>query len=386
MGSGDWNDGMNRVGAGGKGESVWNGWFLLTILPSFADLADRRGDKERARKYRDTARSVLAAIEENAWDGAWYRRAYFDDGTPLGSAQNDECRIDSIAQTWAVMAEAAGAEAPRLAERAQQSMAAVDRQLVDRDNGLILLFTPPFDRGKLEPGYIKGYVPGIRENGGQYTHAATWVVQAAALLGQGDRAVELFGLLNPTRHTATPEGVARYKVEPYVVAADVYGVPPHAGRGGWTWYTGSAGWLYRVAVETILGFKREGNRLRIEPCIARKWPRYEITYRHGRATYIITVVNPHGVQRGLQALRVDGQAVEDGAFDLVDDGKSHQVEVVLGGELGQAGEEQRAESREQRAESGEERRTESGEQSAEGGDQRRAGDARRAESRGEQGT
>ncbi len=215
--------------------------------------------QEWADTCREQAERLRAAIEEHAWDGAWYRRAYFDDGTPLGSAQNDECRIDSIAQSWAVLS---GAGDPA---RARQAMAAVDEQLVRRDGGLILLFTPPFDKGKLHPGYIKGYVPGIRENGGQYTHASTWVVQAAALLGQGDRAKEYFDLLSPVRHTSTPEQVALYHVEPYVVVADIYGEPPHTGRGGWTWYTGSAAWLYRVALESILGFHRQGDRLRVDP-------------------------------------------------------------------------------------------------------------------------
>jgi cyclic beta-1,2-glucan synthetase len=336
MGTGDWNDGMNRVGAGGQGESVWNGWFQLTILPTFAELAEQRGHSDRAQKYRDVAQRLRAAIEENTWDGEWYRRAYFDDGTPLGSAQNDECRIDSLAQTWAVIASSREPAAPSSATpaahtaRLVQAMAAVERHLVHRDTGLILLFTPPFDGGKLQPGYIKGYVPGIRENGGQYTHAATWVVEAAALLGQGERAVELFDLLNPIGHAATPESVARYKVEPYVVAADVYGVAPHEGRGGWTWYTGSAGWLYRIAVETILGFKLQGNRLHMDPCIAPKWPRFEMTYRYRSTTYSIVVLNPDGVERGVRSVKVDGAIVEGGEIPLSDDGQAHQVEVLLG--------------------------------------------------------
>ena len=263
-------------------------------------------------------------MEEHAWDGGWYRRAYFDDGTPLGSAQNDECQIDSIAQTWAVIS---GAGDP---ERARQAMAAVEDRLVRDADKMILLFAPPFDRGSLEPGYIKGYVPGIRENGGQYTHAATWVVLATALLGRGKRALELFALLNPVRHGATPEDVARYMVEPYVVAADVYGAPPHTGRGGWTWYTGSASWLYRVGLEAILGFHKRGDRLRIEPCVAPDWPRYELTYRHRSATYHIVVENAAGTGRGVRAVTVDAQAVPDGEIPLMDDGKTHEVRVELG--------------------------------------------------------
>jgi cellobiose phosphorylase len=243
MGTGDWNDGMNKVGAHGKGESVWNGWFFVAVLKAFAELAARHGDTPRAAWCRERAEVLRTALEANAWDGAWYRRAYFDDGTPLGSAQNDECQIDAIPQAWAVIS---GAADPA---RAQRAMAAVEERLVRPEGKLIQLFDPPFDRGALQPGYIKGYVPGIRENGGQYTHAATWVVLAVALQGLGDRALELWNMLNPISHTTTPSEVQRYKVEPYVVCADVYGVPPHTGRGGWTWYTGSASWLYRVALE-----------------------------------------------------------------------------------------------------------------------------------------
>jgi cellobiose phosphorylase len=324
MGTGDWNDGMNKVGAEGKGESVWNGWFLLTCLRRFAELADARGDADWAGTCRQQAERLRTAIEENAWDGAWYRRAYFDDGTPLGSAQNEECQIDSIAQSWSIIS---GAADP---ERARQAMAAVDAQLVRRDPGMILLFTPPFDKGRLQPGYIKGYVPGIRENGGQYTHASTWTVEAAALLGQGDRAKEYFDLLSPVKHTLTPEQVALYKVEPYVVVADVYGEPPHTGRGGWTWYTGSAGWLYRVMLESILGFRPRGDRLWVDPCIPKEWKSFAITYRHRSTTYRITVENPRGVERGVSEVHVDGQRQEGKEVGLVDDGRAHEVRVVLG--------------------------------------------------------
>jgi cellobiose phosphorylase len=259
---------------------------------------------------------LRTALESHAWDGQWYRRAYFDDGTPLGSAANDECQIDSIAQSWAVISGAADAS------RARQAMTAAQRRLVREKDRLILLFDPPFDKGVLEPGYIKGYVPGIRENGGQYTHAAAWVVLATALLEQGERAVELFALLNPILHSDSPEKVARYKVEPYVVAADVYGAPPHTGRGGWTWYTGSAGWLYRVGLEAILGFHLRGNRLSIEPRIPATWRDYEITYRYRSATYHVTVEN-HG--HGGSGLSIDGKPVMTDAIDLVDDGRMHEV-------------------------------------------------------------
>jgi cyclic beta-1,2-glucan synthetase len=324
MGIGDWNDGMNRVGAGGKGESVWDAWFQIAIFRSFTEIADGRGDGDRARDYRERAERLRAAVEATAWDGRWYRRAYFDDGTPLGSATNDECRIDSLAQTWAVLS---GAADP---DRARQAMAAVEEMLVRSAEGLILLFTPPFDHGTLQPGYIKGYVPGIRENGGQYTHAATWVVQATALLGQGSQAVALFDLLNPISHSATAEGVAKYKVEPYVVAADVYGVSPHIGRGGWTWYTGSAGWLYRAGLETILGFQLAGDRLRVDPCIPAAWTTFEIRYRRGAAIYHIRVENPQGVERGISGVTLDGQPCPDGWVPLSATDGNHDVIVTLG--------------------------------------------------------
>jgi cellobiose phosphorylase len=324
MGTGDWNDGMNKVGAHGKGESVWNGWFFLTVLKEFAELADRRGDTARAAWCRERVEALRAAQEANAWDGAWYRRAYFDDGTPLGSAQNDECQIDAIPQAWSVIS---GAAEPA---RAQRAMASVEERLVYPEGKLIKLFDPPFDKGALQPGYIKGYVPGIRENGGQYTHAATWVVLATALQGRGDRAMELWNMLNPIYHATTPAEVQRYKVEPYVVCADVYGVPPHVGRGGWTWYTGSASWLYRVALEAILGLRVTGDTLRVEPCIPSSWPGYEITYRHGSATYRVRVDNSSGAGRGVRSVTVDGQPAAGGAVPLRDDGREHDIRVTLG--------------------------------------------------------
>jgi cellobiose phosphorylase len=319
---------MNKVGAHGKGESVWNGWFFVAVLKAFAELAGRRGDTPRAAWCRERAEALRAALEANAWDGAWYRRAYFDDGTPLGSAQNDECQIDAIPQAWAVIS---GAADP---SRARRAMAAVEERLVRPEGKLIQLFDPPFDSGALQPGYIKGYVPGIRENGGQYTHAATWVVLAVALQGRGDRALELWNMLNPVYHATTPSEVQRYKVEPYVVCADVYGVPPHTGRGGWTWYTGSASWLYRVALEAILGFRVTGDTLRVEPCVPRGWPGYEVTYRHGSATYRVRVDNAAGAGRGVGSVTLDGQPAKDGAVPLRDDGHDHDVRVTLGNAKG----------------------------------------------------
>jgi cellobiose phosphorylase len=328
MGTGDWNDGMNKVGAEGKGESVWNGWFFLSVLKVFAELASQRGDTPRADWCRERAEALRAALEANAWDGAWYRRAYFDDGTPLGSAQNDECQIDAIPQAWAVIS---GAADP---ERAQRAIAAVEERLVHPEGKLIQLFDPPFDKGALLPGYIKGYVPGIRENGGQYTHAATWVALAVALQGRGDRALELWNLLNPVYHATTPAEVHRYRVEPYVACADVYGVPPHTGRGGWTWYTGTASWLYRVALEAILGFRRTGNTLRVEPCVPKDWPDFEVAYRHGSAMYRIRVDNSAGTGRGVRLVTVDGQPAAGRAVPLRDDGHTHDVRVTLGNAKG----------------------------------------------------
>jgi cellobiose phosphorylase len=324
MGTGDWDDGMNKVGSGGKGESVWNGWFFVTVLKAFAELAAGRGDAPRVAWCRERAEALRRALEAHAWDGDWYRRAYFDDGTPLGSAQNDECQIAAIPQAWAVIS---GAAEP---SRSTQAMAKVEERLVHPDDKLIQLFAPPFDTGTLQPGYIKGYVPGIRENGGQYTHAATWVVLATALQGRGDRALELWNLINPVYHATTPAEVTHYKVEPYVVCGDVYGAPPHTGRGGWTWYTGSAGWLYRVALEAILGLRAAGDTLHIEPCVPAGWQGYEITYRHRSATYRIRVENPAGAGREVRSVTVDGLSTPDGKLSLQDDGQAHDVRVVLG--------------------------------------------------------
>ena len=324
MGTGDWNDGMNRVGSGGKGESVWNSWFLITALRDFAKIAELRGDPERARTCMDRAEGLRASVETNAWDGQWYRRAYFDDGAVLGSSSNEECQIDSIAQSWAAIS---GVADP---DRARQALEAVDQRLVHDKDGVILLFTPPFDKGKLQPGYIKGYVPGVRENGGQYTHAATWLVLAAAIEGRGQRAFELFDLLNPVKHATDPESVNRYKVEPYVVAADIYGRPPHTGRGGWTWYTGSASWLFRVGLEAILGFHLRGEHLTIDPRIPASWPGFEIAYRHRSSRYRIVVENPAGVEHGVSSATLDGQATDPASIALVDDGRDHELVARMG--------------------------------------------------------
>jgi cyclic beta-1,2-glucan synthetase len=326
IGTGDWNDGMNRVGGEGRGESVWLGWFLHTTLEGFAPIADARGEHARAKAWREHVHALKAALEEHAWDGDWYRRAYFDDGTPLGSAVNAACRIDSIAQSWGVIS---GAAEPA---RAARAMAAVEEYLVRRGQELILLFTPPFDGADLDPGYIRGYPPGIRENGGQYTHAAIWAVMAFAALGDGDKANELFSILNPINRASTRAGVYRYKVEPYVMAADVYAEPPHVGRGGWTWYTGSAGWMYRAGLEWLLGFRLRGAVLHLDPCIPRAWRRFEITFRYHASRYEITVENPSGVTRGISSVEVDGipLGANRASLPLIDDGATRRVRVLLG--------------------------------------------------------
>ncbi len=326
IGTGDWNDGMNRVGERGEGESVWLGWFLHAALTAFAPLALARNETKRAETWTAHAGALKAAIEREAWDGEWYRRGYFDDGAPLGSVANDECRIDSIAQSWAVLSGAA------TQDRAARAMASLDKQLVRREDGLALLFAPPFDKTTHDPGYIKGYPPGVRENGGQYTHAATWSVMAFAALGEGDKAAELFSLLNPISHSRTPGDAYRYKVEPYVVCADIYATAPHVGRGGWTWYTGSAGWLQRAGVESLLGLRFRGALLSVDPCIPKGWGHYEATVKYRTARYSISVENPSGISRGVLFAEADGVEISERPFvvALVDDGGLHQVNVRLG--------------------------------------------------------
>ncbi|HEX6670449.1 MAG TPA: protein ndvB, partial [Gemmatimonadales bacterium] len=320
IGAGDWNDGMNRVGVEGKGESVWLAWFLIATLRGFAKRCDARGDTASSAELRGRADRYLAAVETHGWDGEWYRRAYYDDGTPLGSATNDECRIDSIAQSWSVISGAGAAERQALAMRS------LERHLVREDVGILLL-TPPFDHTSHDPGYIKGYLPGVRENGAQYTHAALWAVLATAMRGDGERAFALFQLLNPLERTRTAEAVATYRTEPYVVAADVYSAEGHVGRGGWTWYTGSASWMYRVGLEAILGFTKEGNRLRIDPRVPDAWPEFRLDYRYGGAMYEVVVERPAVARAGAQQVMLDGRALEGEWIDLVDDGGRHSVVI-----------------------------------------------------------
>ncbi len=323
MGGGDWNDGMNLVGRDGRGESVWLAFFLYDVLGRFAKIALMRSDAVFAEHCLDQARELRKNIELHAWDGQWYRRAYFDNGQALGSQSNLECQIDSLPQSWAVIS---GAGDP---DRARMAMAAVDQRLVRRDAGLIQLFDPPFDKSPLDPGYIKGYTPGVRENGGQYTHAAIWTAMAFAQMGDNERAWELFNLLNPVHHGDSPERIATYKVEPYVVAADVYGVAPHTGRGGWTWYTGSASWMYRLLIETLLGVNLEGDSLRLTPRMPDKWPGFTIHYRFRQTVYHIKIRRIAANSGEEIQLTLDGRNLPGNSVPLQDDHQDHFVEMIV---------------------------------------------------------
>ena len=316
IGTGDWNDGMNTVGNKGSGESVWLGWFLYSTLTGLAPIADARGEHERSEKWLRSAAVLRESLELNAWDGEWYRRGYYDDGTPLGSSISDECRIDSIAQSWGVIS---GAADP---ERAVRAMAAVNDHLIRRNAALVVLFTPPFDLTLQEPGYIKGYPPGIRENGGQYTHAALWSAIAYAMMGDGDSSARVLSMLNPINRSLTAEAVTQYKIEPYVISADVYSEPPHVGRGGWSWYTGSSGWMYRAGLEWILGFRIRGPILHLNPCIPKEWKKFEITYRYHTSLYQIIVENPDNVSRGVLRYMVD-------SVDRQPSSAANQVQIPL---------------------------------------------------------
>ena len=326
IGTGDWNDGMNRVGIQGKGESVWLGFFLYDVLQQFDVLARRRGDPEFAAFCASEAGRLGENLEHHGWDGAWYRRAWFDDGTPLGSANNTECRIDSISQSWSVLSGAGDAE------HAHQAMQAVDDHLVRREHALIQLLDPPFDQSDLDPGYIKGYVPGVRENGGQYTHGAIWAAMAFAALGDSKRAWELTAMINPANHATSAAAIATYKVEPYVMAADVYAVAPHTGRGGWTWYTGSAGWMYRLVVESLLGLRLEADRLHIAPCLPAHWDGFKLHYRFRETFYHITVAQTRSdadAVCGMMSVSVNGVAQDSQAIALLDDGREHAVDISV---------------------------------------------------------
>ncbi|HEY8190756.1 MAG TPA: glycosyl hydrolase family 65 protein, partial [Micavibrio sp.] len=318
IGSCDWNDGMDKVGEHGQGESVWLAFFLYDILLRFAEVATWKDDVDFAERCRSEAKQLRENIGADAWDGAWYRRAYFDDGTPLGSSANEECQIDSLSQSWAVLS-GAGSE-----ERARQGMESADARLVRRDRGLVQLLDPPFDKSSLNPGYIRGYVPGVRENGGQYTHAAIWMAMAFAELGDRRRTWEILEIVNPLNHGRTPKETALYKAEPYVIAADVYGEPPHTGRGGWTWYTGSAGWMYRLILENLLGLRRHGAKIVFSPCLPPNWSGFKISYRYRETLYEIEIETA-----GQPGIVVDGEARQDGGIPLLNDGNIHKVKVFL---------------------------------------------------------
>jgi len=322
MGSGDWNDGMNLVGIEGKGESVWLAFFLCSVLAQFTKVARLRGDVAFAERCDAEVAKLSGNIERHGWDGGWYRRAYFDDGSPLGSASNAECQIDSISQSWSVLSGVVDAK------RARTAMDAVYQRLVRSDDGLVLLLTPPFDKSEQYPGYIRGYAPGVRENGGQYTHASVWAVMAFAALGDARRAWELLRLINPINHGRTAEDIATYRVEPYVVAADVYALAPHTGRGGWTWYTGSAGWMYRSILESLLGVELTVDKLRLSPCLPPEWKELKLHYRYRETTYAITLSQTATADRDV-TVWVDGNWQADDAISLVNDLVPHSAHVVV---------------------------------------------------------
>jgi cellobiose phosphorylase len=323
IGTCDWNDGMNRVGDQGKGESVWLAFFLYDVLIQFAKVAVIYKDPAFAEHCRKEAFNLQKNIEQHGWSGEWYLRAYFDDGTPLGSPTNEECQIDSLTQSWSILSEAGDPE------RSRKGMESVNARLVRRDKALVQLLDPPFDKSSLNPGYIKGYVPGVRENGGQYTHAAIWVAMAFAKMKDSKNAWEVLSLLNPINHARTPEAVMKYKVEPYVLAADVYAFEPHVGRGGWSWYTGSAGWMYRLMIESLLGLRLEGEDLFIEPCFPEEWSAYTIHYRFRQTVYHLHIqkVTQAGEKSGTT---VDGNYNPVNVIHMTDDGREHWVEVNVG--------------------------------------------------------
>jgi cyclic beta-1,2-glucan synthetase len=324
IGTGDWNDGMNLVGAGGKGESVWLAWFLVDVLQGMIELSDILDRSDLSRTYQQERTALIQRVERAAWDGEWYLRAIFDDGTPLGSSANKEARIDSVPQSWACLSGAANTD------RAGRALESAWRHLVREDEGLVLLFAPPFDRMEPSPGYIKGYPPGVRENGGQYTHAAIWLAMALARRGDGARAAKMLRLLNPIEHAHDSEAVWRYGVEPYVLSADVYRMTGRIGQGGWSWYTGSAAWMYRVWIEEVLGMKVRGDHMRIDPVIPGWWDGFRLRYRHGEAIYEIQIENSEGCERGVSWVEMDGRRLQDGLIPLDRSLVKHRVLVHMG--------------------------------------------------------
>ncbi len=321
IGSGDWNDGLSNVGTQGKGESVWLGFFLYNILDRFIPICKERENIELADKYEQIKIKLKKALNTNGWDGRWFKRAFMDDGNILGSMENDECRIDSIAQSWSIISNAGDNDKKYI------SMESLENHLIDRENGIIKLLDPPFEKGKLEPGYIKSYLPGVRENGGQYTHAATWVIIAEAILGFGDKATELYKMINPIEHTRTRESSNKYKVEPYVIPADIYGANNLSGRGGWTWYTGSSSWYYKAGIEYILGLKIKNGFMSIQPCIPKDWKEYNIKYKWKNSFYNIIVKNPNGKSYGTEEILLNGKQVENNI--KLEDSGVYNVEIIM---------------------------------------------------------
>ena len=323
IGAGDWNDGMNEVGTHGQGESVWLAWFQIEVINRFSSVLDAQGDHDNAAQLRQRAVALKNAAEEHAWDGAWYRRAFYDDGTPIGSSLNDECKIDSLAQSWAVISKAAEPA------RAAQAMQSVREHLIDRDARIIKLLTPPFDKTSKNPGYIKGYPPGIRENGGQYTHAAAWVIIAAAEMGHGTEALELFELINPINLTSDTTGIGRYQAEPYVMCGDVCAEKTLAGRAGWSWYTGSAGWLYQAGLEHIIGLKVHATSFTINPCVPTTWDKFSLIYKRQGRTFHIAISNKAGVERGVSSIKVDGRTLSGSTIAFEDPLYGTEVRIAV---------------------------------------------------------
>ncbi len=324
IGTGDWNDGMNLVGAAGKGESVWLAWFLCELLQGMANMSSLLHQPELSKAYEDDRYALIQRVEKAGWDGEWYLRGTFDNGAPLGSSLNSEAKIDSLPQSWACLS---GAADPIRADLALES---AWKHLVREDESLVLLFEPPFDTSTPSPGYIKGYPPGVRENGGQYTHAALWMAMAFARKGDGGRAVQLLRMLNPIEHSRDAEAAWHYGIEPYVVAADIYRLPGRIGQGGWSWYTGSAAWMYRTWIEEVLGLQLQNEQMRINPVIPAAWPGFSLSYRHGETTYAIQVENPDGCESGVAWVEMDGRRISDGVIQMERSLVKHQVVVRMG--------------------------------------------------------
>ena len=323
IGTGDWNDGFSEVGNKGKGESVWLGFFLYNVMERFIPFIKEKEDSERVNRYNEILSKLKNSLNTAGWDQRWFRRAFMDDGQILGSIENDECKIDSIAQSWSVISGAGELDKQKIA------MESLENHLVDKQNGIIKLLDPPFNEGNLNPGYIKSYLPGVRENGGQYTHASCWAIIAKAILGEGSKAVDLYRMINPIEHAKTKDAVNKYKVEPYVIPADIYGESNLAGRGGWTWYTGSSSWFYKAGIEYILGLKIKNNILTLNPCIPKEWNDYSIRYKYGRSIYNIKVKNPNAKQTGVTLFKVNGEEIKERMIRLIDDGKVYDIEVEM---------------------------------------------------------